>query len=132
MEKMKKTREKENSACVYDNCYMTIVISHFLKSINVAFYNQKVEKKPCDWCESWLKRKIKQKEKLIYQPAAMPYIVKCKKNPDFFALYYIFNTHIDIFLLYITRIHALLIRFSFCTKNYQACVHLSEFEFNEI
>lgn len=48
MEKMKKTREKENSACVYDNCYMTIVISHFLKSINVAFYNQKVEKKPCD------------------------------------------------------------------------------------
>lgn len=48
MEKMKKTREKENSACVYDNCYMTIVISHFLKSINVAFYNQIVEKKPCD------------------------------------------------------------------------------------
>lgn len=44
MEKMKKTREKENRACVYDNCYMTIVISHFLKSINVAFYNQKVEK----------------------------------------------------------------------------------------
>lgn len=30
MEKMKKTREKENRTCVYDNCYMTIVISHFL------------------------------------------------------------------------------------------------------
>lgn len=30
MEKMKKTKEKENCACVYDNCYMTIVISHFL------------------------------------------------------------------------------------------------------
>lgn len=40
---MKKTREKENRACVYDNCYIT-----FFKSINVAFYNQKVEKKPCD------------------------------------------------------------------------------------
>lgn len=28
--KNEKTREKENRACVYDNCYMTIVISHFL------------------------------------------------------------------------------------------------------
>lgn len=39
MEKMKKIREKENSVCVYDNCYMIIVILYFLKLINVVFYN---------------------------------------------------------------------------------------------
>lgn len=81
MKKLKKGKNKENKT---KRKPRMCILHHIFKSIEVALYNQKVKKKPCDGYESyslknhviikclafksWLKQKVKQMEKPIYQP----------------------------------------------------------------